>query len=183
MHKEMCHGESWKALEQGRALTLMEHVLECSGERLALRKQRACCLHGPWWRRAGAFTVGWNLTLAGWRCARGHWGVNGLLCPRELLPPSAQPPRREHGGDKNAPLLSAWGAGGRRLREQTSHIPAWPSAWTVGSLRIRTTAWVPLWCRRLWGAAAVGRGPAWRSPWREMRRWPGRWGSWPVSYL
>ena len=39
VHKETCCGESWKALEQGRALPLMEHILERSGERLTLRKQ------------------------------------------------------------------------------------------------------------------------------------------------
>lgn len=90
-------------------------------------------------------SVRWNqVTVSGWRCACVHWGVNGLLCSRELLPPSAQAPHIENGGDKNAPLLSAWGAGGQGLREWTSHIPARPSAWMVGNLHIRTTAWVPV---------------------------------------
>ena len=145
MHKEMCCRESWKALEQDRALPLMAHVWERSGEQLTRGNKKACSLHGPSRRRAGVFTVGWNqVTVSGWRCACGHWGVSGLLCSRELLPPSAQAPHIENGGDKNAPLLSAWGAGGQGLREWSSHIPARPSAWTVGSLHIRTTAWVPV---------------------------------------
>lgn len=108
--------------------------------------------------RGGAVMVcshGWNLTVSGWRCARGHWGVNRLLCPRELLPPSAQAPRREHGGDKNAPLLSAWGAGGGDFENgQVTSLPGLvPGQWGAFTLGPRPGS--------LCGAAGSGERPLW----------------------